>query len=446
MSAELYGAEIGMLLIALDAKPRVASPWTKAKPTTGRSSSASLNKSLRIRDQERISRDVAAKEETEEDTSLSSPGSDEDGFFSLETDLDLNRLDLDAVDERCYERTSAQSAANWSSTTTTRRLAREPDTLGNLEYKLRLLPPTRHRYDRLLTQLKWRLLQGGGYCTYEIGVLDDGRCIGICPVEMRASLRVLASLASELGASLRVRRAFMLVEAGCGKGNLLHNLSNQEAREKLLHQAALNGGEAQESANVCKCAEADALAWPEANILTEAEALDVSDLYQVDIEDAAGSLLGGSWLGGSDESEDENDDCEDDDDVGHGETYSLSLDELATRSGINYQQNRPRRRCRYQGKNAQHRRQKEAPSASPSDALVGGDRSASLRDRVPRPRLVHHTVSDGVVLTGELQPCEEAPSSQEATTETTCERLIVEAIVSRPDDEQEASFIDYASL
>jgi hypothetical protein len=426
-----------MLIVSFECTDRVASPWTKAKPTKGRSSSASLNKPLRIRDQERISQD-ATKDETEEDTSLSSPGSDEDGFFSLETDLDLNKLDLNAVDERCLAKTSAQSAVDWASTTTTRRLAREPDTLGNLEYKLRLLPPTRHRYDRLLTQLKWRLLQGGGYCT----------CVGICPIEMRASLRVLASLASELGASLRVRRAFVLVEAECGKGKLLHSLSNREAQGKLLHQGALDGGEEQESPTACKCL-ADADAWPEANILgkhLEAEAVDGSEVYQVDIEDATGTLLGGSWLGGSDESEEEQvDDCEDDV-ISQGETYSLSLDELATRSGINYQQNRPRRRCRYQGKSAQHRRQKEASLTSPSDALVGEDRSASSRSRKPRPKLVHHTVSDGIVQTGELQPCDEAASLKEATAVVTCERLIVEAIVSRPEEEQEASFIDYASL
>jgi hypothetical protein len=438
---------------------RVASPWTRAKPSKARSSSTSVQKTLHLRPHERISRDTV-KDETEEDTSLSSPCSDEDtdGFFSLEADLDLNKLDLNEVNERCREQTSTRSSKRWSPTNGSRRLAREPDTLGNLEYKLRLLPPTRHRYDRLLTQLKWRLLQGGGFCTYEIGVLDDGRCVGICPIEMRASLRVLASLASELGACIRVRRAFMLVEAESGKGNTLQSLNNEEAQSKLLHQIIPDNGEENDVASACKCrAEGEALVWPEAKILgnyLEAEAVDGSGIYQVDIEEDAGSFLGGPWLGGSDESEageDEQSDNNLGEDGSHGQTFSLSLDEIATRTGIDYQQARPRRRCRYQAKSALHRRAKDASLEElPADAKERRSRRAGPRnmpDKLARPRLLHHTASDGIVETGELEPSDEAPSIAEAAIENHCERLIVEAIVSRPTDEQEtADFIDYASL
>ncbi|KAE8244365.1 hypothetical protein A4X13_0g6643 [Tilletia indica] len=51
----------------------------------------------------------------------------------------------------------------------------EHDTIGNIEYKLKLLPPTRDRFNRLVTQLQWRLLQGGGVAIYEVGVLESRR-------------------------------------------------------------------------------------------------------------------------------------------------------------------------------------------------------------------------------------------------------------------------------
>jgi hypothetical protein len=43
---------------------------------------------------------------------------------------------------------------------------------GNIEYKLKLLDPTPARFARLVTQLKWRLLEGEGQCYYEIGVVS----------------------------------------------------------------------------------------------------------------------------------------------------------------------------------------------------------------------------------------------------------------------------------
>ncbi|KAG8912749.1 hypothetical protein FRC00_003869, partial [Tulasnella sp. 408] len=40
---------------------------------------------------------------------------------------------------------------------------------GNVEYKLKLIAPTPARFTRLVTQLKYRLLEGGGQALYEIG-------------------------------------------------------------------------------------------------------------------------------------------------------------------------------------------------------------------------------------------------------------------------------------
>ncbi|KAF8265289.1 hypothetical protein EI94DRAFT_1736217, partial [Lactarius quietus] len=44
---------------------------------------------------------------------------------------------------------------------------------GNVEYKLHLINPSHTRFVRLVTQMKWRLLEGGGQAIYELGVADS---------------------------------------------------------------------------------------------------------------------------------------------------------------------------------------------------------------------------------------------------------------------------------
>ncbi|SNX86739.1 uncharacterized protein MEPE_05448 [Melanopsichium pennsylvanicum] len=86
----------------------------------------------------------------------------------------------------------------------------EVDQKGNLEYKLKILPPSRERFDRLVTQLKWRLLEGGGLAVYEIGVLDDGTLIGLDSDSMKDSLKLLSLMAAEVGAHCFVQRVLAL--------------------------------------------------------------------------------------------------------------------------------------------------------------------------------------------------------------------------------------------
>lgn len=371
---------------------------------------------------------IPSKANVEEDSPSSLPSSDdnEDGFFSLEVDLDLNRLDLNAVDEKCSKTLALANSVTKPPT----KLAPEPDALGNLEYKLRLLPPTRHRYDRLLTQLKWRLLQGGGYCTYEIGVLDDGRCVGICPVEMRASLRVLASLASELGAGLQVKKAFLLFESS--KGNQLRSLNNKETQNILFTTRLRNhhrdDGKGSTFSCDCKLAEEN-LAWPEAKLLgkfLDSEAEDCSEVYEIDIEEELmGNDEGGSWLGACDDSDPEVEGMMDElEEVNEGVTYSLSLDEIATRQGIGYHRKQAKRKCRYQAKNAQVRRQKEAFASRDKQETL----SFSLNNSI-------------------LSPLTEKDANARVTpAPPPCKRIIVEALVSRIEETESFNFIDYAFL
>ena len=49
-------------------------------------------------------------------------------------------------------------------------LAREVE-VGNVEYKLKLIEPTSTRFEQLVTQLKWRLAEGGGEAIYELSLI-----------------------------------------------------------------------------------------------------------------------------------------------------------------------------------------------------------------------------------------------------------------------------------
>lgn len=73
-----------------------------------------------------------------------------------------------------------------------------------MEYKLQLLSPSPARFARLVTQLKWRLLEGGGQAYYELGVADSGALVGLPRVYLEQSLETLEMMAGEIGASVIV--------------------------------------------------------------------------------------------------------------------------------------------------------------------------------------------------------------------------------------------------
>nr|XP_018902782.1 PREDICTED: GTP-binding protein 2 [Bemisia tabaci] len=82
--------------------------------------------------------------------------------------------------------------------------------LGNIEYKLKLITPSRLRFQHLVTQMKWRLREGHGEAIYEIGVEDSGLLIGLSESDMRASLKTLEQMAMKLGATTTVLRERMV--------------------------------------------------------------------------------------------------------------------------------------------------------------------------------------------------------------------------------------------
>lgn len=75
---------------------------------------------------------------------------------------------------------------------------------GNVEYKLKLSHLNPARFARLVTQLKWRLLEGGGQAYYELGVADSGALIGLSRGDLEHSLETLEMMAGEIGASVIV--------------------------------------------------------------------------------------------------------------------------------------------------------------------------------------------------------------------------------------------------
>ncbi|XP_030755921.1 GTP-binding protein 2 [Sitophilus oryzae] len=82
--------------------------------------------------------------------------------------------------------------------------------LGNIEYKLKIVNPTKQRFEHLVTQLKWRLREGNGEAIYEIGVEDSGILTGLSKRDMTASLQTLKQMATKLGATTTLLRERVL--------------------------------------------------------------------------------------------------------------------------------------------------------------------------------------------------------------------------------------------
>ncbi|KAJ8874637.1 hypothetical protein PR048_025503 [Dryococelus australis] len=78
--------------------------------------------------------------------------------------------------------------------------------LGNVEYKLKLISPSKQRFEHLVTQMKWRLREGQGEAIYAIGVEDNGVLAGLSDYEMTASMQTLHQMAFKLGATITVLR------------------------------------------------------------------------------------------------------------------------------------------------------------------------------------------------------------------------------------------------
>jgi len=86
-----------------------------------------------------------------------------------------------------------------------KKLAEEKEE-GNVEYKLKIVSPDEDRLERLATQMRYRLREGGGEAIYELGVSDDGRLIGLSDYELKESLKWLRKAAKKIGAKITILR------------------------------------------------------------------------------------------------------------------------------------------------------------------------------------------------------------------------------------------------
>lgn len=338
------------------------------------------------------------------------------------------------------------------------RLAPEPDVLGNLEYKLRMLPPTRHRFDKLLTQMQWRVLQGGGECTYEIGVLDDGLCIGICALEMQASISVLSSMAKELCASVRIRKAFEMVNLDGytqNEGGELKQMTDEQLfdvlnsqKDQIHCECGVEMASTQEIIGYLSL-----LVGNPVKIENETNKFDEPRPGEVviSIEQDASELLTYE----QDESSSENESLVDE--VGEeffmednqGLTFSLSLDEKATRAGLGFQRksNALRRPCRYNVKSAlAHKtnvKTNESVIVPASDDVILNSVNVNKEGIIHDPSLAPLPSSLDTCDTIDQKEDLRQPSSKRMPAKQ-CIRMIVEASIIR--DSEEEGFIDYGSL
>ena len=75
---------------------------------------------------------------------------------------------------------------------------------GNIEYKWKLIDPSREKLDRLVSQLNWRLHEGKGVAIYYIGVQDNGTTIGLLDVELFKSLNVIKDMTEDLNVCYKI--------------------------------------------------------------------------------------------------------------------------------------------------------------------------------------------------------------------------------------------------
>ncbi|KAH8835218.1 hypothetical protein DL96DRAFT_1729736 [Flagelloscypha sp. PMI_526] len=130
------------------------------------------------------------------------------------------------------------------------KLVPESD-FGNIEYKLQLLSPSPSRFARLVTQLKWRLLEGNGQAVYELGVGDSGMLVGLTQSEMDKTLQTLEEMAGEIGASVIVVKEIPvpkgmigIEDPGKGEGDHRRNPgSKRRMRQDAAHYAFLSAEE-----------------------------------------------------------------------------------------------------------------------------------------------------------------------------------------------------------
>lgn len=77
---------------------------------------------------------------------------------------------------------------------------------GNNEYKFKLTDLSDDQFIHRITQLNWRLNEGGDEAVYEIGVEDDGNPLGLSSEDLEESLANLKRMADTVGCDMTVQQ------------------------------------------------------------------------------------------------------------------------------------------------------------------------------------------------------------------------------------------------
>ncbi len=73
---------------------------------------------------------------------------------------------------------------------------------GCIEYKLKLLDISNDKIIKYATQMKWRLEEGNGLAIYFIGLLDNGKEIGILNDEIKETIKKLKLIVKNINVKL----------------------------------------------------------------------------------------------------------------------------------------------------------------------------------------------------------------------------------------------------
>tara|TARA_B100000963_G_C22584509_1_gene652423 strand:+ start:1018 stop:1386 length:369 start_codon:yes stop_codon:yes gene_type:complete len=71
---------------------------------------------------------------------------------------------------------------------------------GHIEYKFKLIKITQLKITKLTTQMLYRFMQGNGKAEYYLGVMDDGKVIGLNENELYTTLNCILDCLYDLDA------------------------------------------------------------------------------------------------------------------------------------------------------------------------------------------------------------------------------------------------------
>ena len=79
---------------------------------------------------------------------------------------------------------------------------------GNREYKWKLLGIEELKYEKLATQMKYRLNEGKGKALYLLGVRDNGTAIGISSIDLNETINVILKAGDIINANIKIIRIY----------------------------------------------------------------------------------------------------------------------------------------------------------------------------------------------------------------------------------------------